>query len=27
VLTKCGFVYEREVTHPAGAHRFFRLTL
>jgi RimJ/RimL family protein N-acetyltransferase len=27
VLTKCGFVYERQVMHPAGAHRFFRLRL
>jgi [ribosomal protein S5]-alanine N-acetyltransferase len=27
VLTKCGFTFEREVMHPAGPHRFFRLTL
>ena len=27
VLTKCGFTFEREVMHPAGLHRFFRLTL
>ena len=25
VLTKCGFTFEREVMHPAGLHRFFRL--
>ena len=27
VLTKCGFVYERTVTHDIGPHRFFRLVL